>query len=152
VLVHVIVLTPALPALVPKGAYEPRYDLGNELRGWPEVADALRRADADGRIVVGAHYTVCAQLAFALSRPGDPPVRCASKQIDDFDIWNGPFELPREGVLFVTDNRFDDDPARVFPKARVVGEPLRLTIERGGRWVRRFTVFSVRPREGAAIF
>ncbi|MDD5307724.1 MAG: glycosyltransferase family 39 protein [Deltaproteobacteria bacterium] len=145
VVLHVVVLTPALPALVPRQSYEPKYDLGNELRGWPEAAGALRRIDNRGRIVVGAHYTVCAQLAFALARPGDPEVRCASKEIDDFDIWHGPFTLPREGALFVTDNRFDDDPARVFPNGRSEGPPVVLEIERGGRWVRRFEIFKVRP-------
>jgi 4-amino-4-deoxy-L-arabinose transferase-like glycosyltransferase len=143
VLLHVAVLTPALPALLPGRAYEPRYDLGNELRGWPEVAVALRRAGA--RVVVGAHYTVCAQLAFALALPGDPEVRCASKEIDDFDIWNGPFELPRAGALFVTDNRFDDDPSRLFPRARIAGPAVIVEIERGGRRVRRFEILDVRP-------
>ena len=141
---HAAVLTPILPAALPADLYEPRWDLSNELRGWPEVAETVRAIDRDGEAVVAAHYTQCAQLSFALSRPGDPPVRCASPEIDDFDLWNGPFELEREGALFVTDDRFSHDPAEIFPGA-VVGPPLTLEIRRGGRAVRRFSMVEILP-------
>ena len=69
----------------------------------------LRALNREGRPVVAAFYTQCSQLAFALSRPEDPPVRCISEQTDDFDLWRGPFALPETGAFFVSDNRFDHD-------------------------------------------
>ena len=43
-LVYAWVLLPGLVALVPRGAYDARLDLANELYGWPEVAADVRRA------------------------------------------------------------------------------------------------------------
>ncbi|MCP4605535.1 MAG: glycosyltransferase family 39 protein [Proteobacteria bacterium] len=145
-LLHVLVLTPLLPVLSPQDSYRPEYDLGNELRGWPEAADAIRALNREGKPVLAAFYTQCSQLEFVLSRPGDPEVRCISKETDDFDIWHGQFVLPQGGALFVTDNRFDHDPQTFIPEAREHRPPITVEITRGGRWVRRFKIFDLRPK------
>jgi hypothetical protein len=145
IVAQVAVLTPLVPRLTPPGRYEPKLDLSNELRGWPEVADTLRALNPDGQPVIAAFYTQCSQLAFALSRPGDPEVRCISKEIDDFDIWYGRFELPESGAFFVTDNRFEHDIGRLLPIAKRVDPPLTVEIARAGRPVRRFRIIHVAP-------
>ncbi len=139
-LLHVLVQTPLLPALSSTKSYRPEYDLGNELRGWPEVAETIRSLNHNRKPVVAAFYTQCSQLTFALNRPGDPEVRCVSPEIDDFDIWFGPFVVPKGGALFVTDNRFEHNPRRLVPGIRSVGAPITIEISRGGRWVRRFSI------------
>ena len=142
VIAQIVVLTPLLPVLVPRPIYEPKYDLANELRGWDEAAELVRRLDPEKKPVVAAFYTQCAQLAFALRRKGDPPVRCASEALTDFDIWYGKFELDERGALFVTDNRFDFDPRQVLKNAEV-GAKTELVIKRGGVEARRFSVAAV---------
>ncbi len=145
VALHIAVATPLLPVAMSEDSYRPEYDLGNELRGWPEVAEAIRAMNDNNLPVISGFYTQCSQLAFALHRPGDPEVRCASPETDDFDIWHGAFVLPEEGALFVTDNRFDHDPKELVPGARVRGSPVVVEITRGGRWVRRFKLYTLVP-------
>ncbi len=145
VALHIAVGTSLLPALLPSDNYRPEYDLGNELRGWPEVAKTIRAVNEDNVPVLGAFYTQCSQLAFALSRPEDPVVRCVSPEIDDFDIWHGPFVLPEQGAIFVTDNRFDHHPEELVSGARARGSPIVVEISRGGRWVRRFKLYTLIP-------
>ena len=139
IIMLLLVVTPALPVLSPEESYQPKYDLANELRGWPEVAEAIRAVDRDRRPVVAAFYTQCAQLTFALNRPEDPPVRCISKERDDFDIWYEPFELPEKGALFVTDNRFDHDVEALLPGVEV-GATISVDIRRADVPVRRFRI------------
>ena len=138
---HLAVLTPILPATLPTESYEPKFDLANELRGWPEAAEAVRALNPEKRPVLAAFYTQCSQLAFALSRPGDPEVRCASPETDDFDLWYGDFALSCKGAVFVTDNRFDQNPEELVQDARVDKPRVTVEISRGGRWVRRFEIF-----------
>jgi len=144
VALHLLVLTPLAPMLVPDTVYEPKYDLANELRGWPEVADAVRALNPDGKPVIAAFYTQCSQLTFQLSRPGDPQVRCVSEGVDDFDLWHGSFSLPKEGAIFVTDNRFDHQIDELVPNAEPRGRVI-VSIERARRPVRRFEIIELRP-------
>jgi hypothetical protein len=145
VALHVAVRSPLLPALLPEDLYEPKYDLANELRGWPAVAAAVRELEPAGRPVLAGFYTQCAQLSFALSRPGDPEVRCVSKNVDDFDLWHGPFVLPPGGAWFVDDNRFGHDPEALVPGAVALPPERIVEIRRGGRVVRRFTIRALVP-------
>ncbi len=141
ILMHVLVLTPALPLFSSKDNYRPEYDLGNELRGWPEVADTIRALNPNQQPVLAAFYTQCSQLTFVLNRPDDPEVRCVSAEIDDFDIWHDPFVLSETGAFFVTDNRFEHHPETLVPGACSHTSPVTVEIKRGGRWVRRFQIF-----------
>jgi hypothetical protein len=141
------VLLPASTRLLPADA-DPRLDIANELYGWRTALDAVRaqmRAaaapfDPEGRevVVVGPHWTVCAQL-----HAGLPGIRvgCAGPTTDDFDTW-----LPREqwraaeNVLFVTDNRFGGDGAEQLPAHVPIGQS-RVVVYRGGRVARTFELF-----------
>ncbi len=141
VVVHAWVLSPRLLELVPKtAAYEPRYDLANELYGWPRALEGVREALGESdTVVVAPHWTLCAQLHAGLG-PGTK-VGCATPVRDDFDDW-----LPRDQwkkasrVLYVTDNRFESETSdKVFPGYASVAER-RVTVYRAGRRIRTFTL------------
>jgi hypothetical protein len=143
---HVVILTPLLPMASTKEAYRREYDLGNELRGWPEVAKAIRELNPDRKPVVAAFYTQCSQLYFALSKEGDAPVRCISEETDDFDLWYPEFEPPLSGIIFVTDNRFDFNYSRLLPDFEPMAQPRIVEIFRAGVSVREFKILSLAPR------
>jgi hypothetical protein len=144
---HAWVLSPTLDAMFPSSA-DPKVDIANELYGWPTAAqavqDQMRAAatpfDPEGRevVVVGPHWTICAQLHAAL--PGIR-VGCATSIRDDFDDW-----FPREEwrkasyVLWVTDNRFPGDGAEQLPAHVSVGHG-RVQVYRGGRVARTFDLY-----------
>ncbi|MFO8073975.1 MAG: glycosyltransferase family 39 protein [Polyangia bacterium] len=142
---HVLVSTPLLPALMPAESYEPRYDLANELRGWEEAAAAIRDIRPRPSLVVAAHYTLCAQLERVLWRADDPPVRCVTDEIDDFDFWYEPLGAPPPGSWLVTDNRFGHEVDEVFGGAVQAGRGIDVVVERGGRAVRRFELVDLVP-------
>jgi hypothetical protein len=137
VAVHAWVLSPRFLALAPS-SYEPRYDIANELYGWPRALEAVRETAGADDIVVGPHWIVCAQLHAGL--PRSIRVGCNTPIRDDFDGW-----LPRATwksaprVIFVSDNRFDVTPEAALPGYARVQER-RVGIYRGGRPVRWFTV------------
>ncbi|MGO9839318.1 MAG: ArnT family glycosyltransferase [Polyangiaceae bacterium] len=142
--VHAWVLIPGAVRLAP-ATYDPRFDLANELYGWPTVVRAvrgetlaLRVAGSRGRdtVVVGPHWVICAQLEAALR--GEVPVGCDTPVPDDFDAW-----LPRnrwrnaDSIVWVSDTRFGPPP--VLPTHSVVGTS-HVHIRRGGTDVRLFTI------------
>jgi hypothetical protein len=141
---HAWVLVPALVSLAP-GAYDARLDIANELYGWPLAVRAAREEalaawTPDPRkgdvVIVGPHWVVCAQLEAALR--GDVPVGCATPVPDDFDDW-----WPRarwraaDTIIWVTDERFGPPPS--LPE-HVLRGVRRVTVERGGRVARVFTI------------
>lgn len=149
---HAWVLIPESARLMPKDS-DPKLDIASELYGWPAVTEAAREQmatpyDPEGRkvVVVGPHWTVCAQLHAAL--PGIR-VGCATPIPDDFDRW-----LPRdewrkaENVLYVTDNRFEGDGAEQLP-GHLERSRGRVRILRGGRSARIFTFYLYGRTAGA---
>ncbi|MEO7112467.1 MAG: hypothetical protein ABI183_18630, partial [Polyangiaceae bacterium] len=150
--VHAWVLSPALVRYAPK-SMDPKYDIANELFGWPDAVSSARElmgdqssleARLDPIVVVGPHWTVCAQLAAAMGSA--QPVGCKTEVPDDFDDWQ-----PRstwenaDTILFVTDNRFDVDLAKMFPD-RVVAKSAHTTVLRGGRIARTFSLVLLQRR------
>jgi 4-amino-4-deoxy-L-arabinose transferase-like glycosyltransferase len=149
---HVHVLTDLGVRLMPD-SYEPRYDLANELVGWPAVANAVDsrlRASSRRAVAGGCHYTVCSQLAFA-SR-GRFTVVCPSPRVSQFDFFTLPRALAAQAgdgqtgdgqrlrgidLLYVKDERFAFD-ADVLYRCRRVERVAAVKIRRGGRIVRRF--------------
>lgn len=150
--VHAWVLVPSLLSLAPK-SYNAQIDIANELYGWPQATQAIReeidplRNPHDSVVVLGPHWTVCAQLQAALGEGAH--VGCASPSRDDFDDW-----LPRktwqaaDRILFVTDQRFPVDVEKMFP-AHARTSQTHVTTLRGGRIVRVFTLTMI-ERRGAA--
>ena len=144
---HAYVLVPESAKLFPATA-DPKVDIASELSGWPIAIEAIREQmrtagtpfDPEGRevVVVGPHWTVCAQLQAAL--PG-VRVGCATPIPDDFDRWLPRDEWRRaENVLFVTDNRYPGDGAEQLP-AHVRTSQARVRTMRGGRTSRIFELY-----------
>lgn len=154
---HVWVLVPETARLLPSDA-DPKLDISSELYGWPTTLAAVKEQmatagtpfDPEGRevVVVGPHWTVCAQL-----QAGLPGIRvgCATPIPDDFDAW-----LPRgqwrdaEHVLFVTDNRFPGDGAEQLP-AHVRAAQSRVRVMRGGRTARVFELYLYERRAQGSL-
>lgn len=149
---HAFVLVPSASRLVPASA-DVRADLARELYGWPDVAAAVREeslalaaGDLEARdvVVVGPHWTLCAQLAAALE---DRLVGCATPVPDDFDGW-----LPRNRwrsaarVIYVTDDVFGGDGTRVLPSHAIVSERT-VEVRRGTKVARRFRLVSLARRQ-----
>jgi len=155
VLVYAWVLVPQMSRLAPK-SLDARTDISNELYGWPIAMRAVQRlavgAHVPGEepgelVVVGPHWVVCAQLEAALE--GEIPVGCATPVRDDFDDWYPREEWQRaDTVIFVSDSRFDVDPATLLPDHAVAREE-RVTTMRAGRVSRVFTI-RVMSRRGAS--
>jgi hypothetical protein len=145
--VHVWVLTTALLRFAP-ASYDARVDLANELYGWPEAARATRDealaawvpgSERGDVAIVGPHWVVCAQLEAALHGDlPDVPVGCDSPVRDDFDDWWPRTRWRRaDAIVWVTDARFGPPPS--LPTHSLL-RVRRVTIERGGRAGRVFTI------------
>ena len=144
---HAWVLVPSSARLLPASA-DPKLDIASELYGWPTALEAVREQmasagtpfDPEGRevVVVGPHWTVCAQLHAGL--PG-MRVGCATPIRDDFDTWVPRDQWRRaEHVLFVTDNRYPGDGAEQLP-AHVKSAQSRIRVLRGGKTARIFELY-----------
>jgi len=130
VVVLLLAIWSPLPVHLP--GYDGRWDLTNDLRGWPAVAAAVRRIGAGGLPVVAFHYTTCSQTAFALGEGADR-VHCLSEPLDDFDLWDRGGLPPGAPAIAIEDPRFDRPRGHW---ARQIDVPLW----RGGVVVRRFAV------------
>ena len=155
--VHAWVLIPASARLRPDYT-DAKLDIANELFGWPTALGAVKELmkgaatpfDPEGRevVVVGPHWTICAQL-----QAGLPGIRvgCATPIRDDFDRW-----LPREQwraaehVLFVTDLRFPGDGAAQLPGHVQTGRS-RVRILRGGKTARIFELYLYDRRASSSL-
>ncbi len=148
--VYAWVLVPGLARAAP-ASFDPRFDIANELFGWKDVISASRdilqeEAPRGEMVVVGPHWTVCAQLHAGLGP--DAEVGCATPIPDDFDTWEPRSRWQHaDEILFVTDNRFEVDVAKMFPDHEVSGHT-RVSTIRGGRVARVFslTLLSIRAR------
>ena len=150
-LVYAWVLVPSSSALLPANA-DPRFDLANELVGWPRAIESVRQIlaeqktsdPADVPVIVGPYWTICAQLHAALG--SGVFVGCDSPLPDDFDGW-----LPRDDwrraseILFVTDSRYPVDLGARFPH-RFAARTWEIPVQRGGRPARTFTITQLVPR------
>ena len=146
-LAHAWVLVPASARILPDSA-DPKLDIANELHGWPEAVAVIRAQlataatpfDPEGHdvVVLGPHWTVCAQLHVALV---GVRVGCATPMKDDFDRWFPRDDWRRaDDVLWVTDNRFPGDGAEQLP-AHVRVSHRVVPVVRGGRTVRTFHLY-----------
>jgi hypothetical protein len=143
-LAHAWVLLPLGPWLLGR-KYEPRYDLANDLYAWRNVLPVVRNALVTSAtetppILIGPHWTVCAQLHAAL--PASVLVGCRSDIPDDFSHW-----LPAStwqhapSLLYVSDDRFPL-PFDLLQRRRVEGT-WGVEVRRGGQVVRRVTIWQL---------
>ena len=77
------------------GGYEPALDASNDYYVWEPEKQLLEEAVADVQertgqmpIVIGPHWSVCAQAEVALA--GRVHVGCDSVERDDYDDWSSP--------------------------------------------------------------
>jgi Dolichyl-phosphate-mannose-protein mannosyltransferase len=139
-LAWVWVKTP-LPMKVLGAAYQPRYDLANDLYAWAPggrmMEHTVARATIESRrmpVVIGPHWIVCAQLEALFG--GRVPVGCNEPRPDDFDRWlPRPTWLGAKSVLYVSDSRFDRDPEKELPD-HAVRSVSKVDVRRGGIVVR----------------
>ncbi len=154
---HAWVLVPSSARLLPSSV-DPKLDIANELYGWPQAIEAVREQlshaatpfDPEGHevVVVGPHWTMCAQLHAALK---GVRVGCATPIRDDFDLWLSRDQWRRaDNVLFVTDNRFPGDGADQLPEHVRVSQS-RVRVLRGGRTARVFELYLYSRRERAEL-
>jgi len=144
-LFHLHVMTDLGVRAAPK-SYVPRYDISNELYGWPQVASVVQhalkahqdpRSTARSVAAAACHYTSCSQLRFAAR--GRFEVLCPSPRMSQYDFFPGGDGSARRGIdlLYVRDERFPFDAATLYQCAEVQpAQALRLI--RAGRVVRRF--------------
>ena len=122
------------------GLVEPTTDITNELHGWDEAAAKIVEVTPEDALVVGPHWTVCAQLEWALQ--GRRQVSCLSPEVDDYDTWLpvNPRDPDTYGRLhYVTDDRYRDRDAYVLTlSARLLA---KVEIERGGKIARTFRIY-----------
>ncbi|MCG3174082.1 MAG: hypothetical protein GMKNLPBB_02302 [Myxococcota bacterium] len=108
-LLHLHVLTAWGARLPPAAAYQPKWDIANELRGWDSVIamvpDAARLSARAGKPMLAGsyHYAICGQLAWGLR--GDMNVVCPNNRRDAFDWLPAPDPLGAD-ILFVNDLRY----------------------------------------------
>jgi hypothetical protein len=137
------------------GGYEASQDPSNDLYSWGPGRELLQDAVLMARertgqtpIVIGPHWTVCAQADVALG--GSAHVACDSVELDDYDAWSNAQSWSQpQTILFVTDSRFHAEPPTTFygrPRTRVHDT----TVERFGRAVRRISVSEFDRAEGTA--
>jgi len=151
---HAWVLLPLGPALLGKH-YVPRYDLANDLFAWRSGMPLVRRAliqsmapDEPPVVVVGPHWTVCAQLHADL--PASVLVGCEGDIPDDFSRW-----LPQSTwdqapvILYVTDDRFGGETNLPHRRADAVWH---VDVMRGGVPVRRIIVERLVAKANAQLF
>lgn len=137
------------------GGYEPALDTSNDFHAWGPGKRLLDEAVASARertgqmpIVVGPHWSVCAQAEVALG--GRVHVGCDSIERDDYDGWSDPaLWMSVTTVLFVTDSRFHRTPPESFYGRNVVSVR-RAVVERFGQAVRAITVSEFDREEGTA--
>jgi hypothetical protein len=90
-------------------------------------------------VVVGPHWIVCAQAHAGLGP--DVPVGCRTRTGDDFERWVPAAQWERAAtILYVKDDRFTEDIARLFPERDIVGVR-SARIYRGGRATRTVQVY-----------
>jgi hypothetical protein len=148
--VHAWVLVPSVARLAP-ASVDPKLDISSELYGWPEALAAVEQLSADepDAVIVGPHWVICAQLEAALGT--NHRVGCMTPVRDDFDVWRprGSWQSA-DRIIFVTDKRFETDLSKTFPD-RTIAQRERITVLRGGRISRTFTIAVLESRGRANL-
>jgi hypothetical protein len=146
------VRTPLI-ARVSGDKYVPKYDLTNDLLTWQVALPILEeevfavRAESKKPVVVGPHWIVCAQAHAGLGP--SVPVGCRTPTGDDFQRWEPESEWKRaRTILYVKDDRFDENVAQLFADRDVVSVR-SARLYRGGRMTRTVQVYRL-DRAGVA--
>jgi hypothetical protein len=137
------------------GGYDPALDTSNDLFAWGPGKQLLTESVLSARertgqtpLVVGPHWSICAQAEVALG--GSVHVGCDSAERDDYDDWSDAALWENaQTVLFVTDSRFHLEPPPSW-NGRVPRSVHRIDVERFGQTVRTISVSELDKEEGTA--
>ena len=129
------------PWLTRAGVVDPATDITNELMGWDRVAAKVAQVTPEDAIIVGPHWTVCAQAEWGMRAtcPSGRTVSCLTAERDDWDYWL-PVD-PRDPdtwkrLHYVTHDRWRHVDASIL--TLYASLLAKIEVERGGRIVRTF--------------
>ena len=143
-IVHVHVLTTLPARALPDEVYaaNARWDIGNELHGWPALGERVRQrlAAGEGDFAFAYHYTMCSQLSLAL-HPYGIPVYCPNRRTDAFDLLG--LGEPKTGAngIFVGDWRYADHPDTIVYCDTMDPDPEVFEVRRGRLKAREFRLW-----------
>jgi hypothetical protein len=151
-------LRTSLPLLTGQwlGGYDAGLDASNDFYAWgpgkqllEDAVSAARERTGQTPIVIGPHWSICAQAEVALG--GMVHVGCDSVEHDDYDDWSDPaLWANAQTLLFVTDSRFHRTPPETFYGRDAVSVH-RAVVERFGQPVRALSVSEFDREEGTAL-
>jgi len=126
---------------------KPKYDLVNELYGWDEVGreienvyKELSTSQPEPVFALAHHWVLCSQMMFATG--GRIKVACINERTDQFDFWDNIGELKGKTAIIITDLRFDEPPDQLYRFEKNIKKIREIPIWRGGKMVRKFTVWT----------
>jgi|GEM_PF-2040069 len=133
------ILSPYTSAYIFKN---PKHDISYELTGWDKVGlrlnEEMSKLDKDS-FVASYHYTMCGQLNFATKNKY--PLACLSKRTDAFDFFANQPDITDKQGIFVTDNRYNDDPNNRIYCENGITLLDEILIIRGGIKIRKFSLY-----------
>jgi hypothetical protein len=130
--------------LIPPGSYDPRADIANELAGWDQVSEAMKRAAsaASGRVVLASnHYSVCGRLLYETH--DTPAVYCPTARKSAFGFFNRQDPPADASVVVLTSDIHSELPAGLA--GRVCGPADAVDIARDGRPVAHYKIRTCAP-------
>lgn len=136
---------PLVSVLAGPGAVAPQADVTSDLYGWSELSSHLQKLAPETRALplVATRYQIAAQAAFAL-RDRDRVLLLPQDSAEKSD-WGGTKTAPSR-FLFVSDTRFEDHAAALFPKHACLPLP-DLEVHRGIYIARRILLEKCAARE-----
>jgi hypothetical protein len=126
-------------------SYDPAADPITETIGWDRVSAAIETHAArlgPRTVVAGAHNTLCGHLQAAIDDA--PPVYCASSRRTEFDFVGRRSPPENVPVVFVTSDRYPDDPALALPQYRCT-RAQDVDVARGGHLLARYRIHECLP-------
>jgi hypothetical protein len=141
---NVHVNSTVLLRLIPPGSYDPRADIANELTGWDQISEAVKRAasGARGRVVLASnHYSLCGRLLYETH--DNPAVYCPTARLSAFGFFNRQAPPADASVVVLTSDIHDELPAGLAGRACGPAEPVH--IARDGRPVANYQVRTCAP-------
>ncbi len=137
------------------GGYDPALDTSNDYYAWSpnkqlleEAVSAAHERTGQMPVVIGPHWSICAQAEVALA--GSIHVGCDSAERDDYDDWSDPaFWENAQTLLFVTDSRFHPEPPQSLYGRDAIAVH-HAVVQRFGTTVRTLSVSEFDRAEGTA--
>jgi 4-amino-4-deoxy-L-arabinose transferase-like glycosyltransferase len=136
---NIHVNSPVFLRLIPPGSYDPRADIANELTGWDQISEAVKRAasGARGRVVLASnHYSLCGRLLYETQ--DTPAVYCPTARLSAFGFFNRQAPPADASVVVLTSDIHEEIPAGLAGRVCALAE--RVDVERGGRQVAHYLV------------